>query len=105
MPSQRKALRLHVDAQAELQEAVSFYRERGGSRLAEGFKHHIAQAFTTIATTPDSFPPDRELPGVQKFRLKHFPFSILYLNLADYIWIVAVANGRRRPGYWKARSV
>src|SRR5438093_274253 len=103
MPSQRKALRLHIDAQAELQDSVSFYRDRGGDPLAARFKQHMAEAFTAIATTPERYPPDREIPGVQRFRLKHFPFAVLYVNRPAHVWVVAVAHGRRRPSYWKER--
>jgi toxin ParE1/3/4 len=45
------------------------------------------------------------MPGVQKFRLTQFPFSLLYINGADYLWVVAVAHGSRKPGYWKQRAV
>jgi toxin ParE1/3/4 len=43
------------------------------------------------------------MPEVQTFRLTQFPFSLLYINRADYLWVVAVAHGNRKPGYWKKR--
>ena len=43
--------------------------------------------------------------GVQEFRLAQFPFSLLYINRADYLWVVAVAHGSRKPGCWKQRVV
>ena len=46
---------------------------------------------------------DEIIPGLQKFRLTQFPFSLLYINRADYLWVVAVAHGSRKPGYWKKR--
>ena len=103
MAQRRQVLRLHVEAQTELQDSVSFYREHGGEALAARFKAHIADAFTAIKATPERFPPARDLKGVQKFRLRHFPFSILFINRPEGIWIVAVAHGSRRPGYWKER--
>ena len=51
------------------------------------------------------YPPVPDMPGVQKFRLTQFPFSLLYINGADYLWVVAVAHGSRKPGYWKQRVV
>jgi hypothetical protein len=40
-----------------------------------------------------------------KFRLTQFPCSLLYINRADYLWVVAVAHGSRMPAYWKRRVV
>jgi hypothetical protein len=31
--------------------------------------------------------------------------SPLNINQADYLWVVAVAHGSRKPGYWKKRVV
>jgi len=103
MPAHPKPLRLHLEAQAELQKSVDFYRERGGDRLAERFKQHVKAAFKAIQANPERFRPVLDLPGVQKFRLKHFPFALLYVRRPDHIWIVAVAHGSRKPGYWTER--
>jgi hypothetical protein len=53
MPARPKQLKLHSDAKAELQESVSFYRERGGDRLADRFKQHLEAAFQTIVSARD----------------------------------------------------
>ena len=45
----------------------------------------------------------RGLRPLQQYRLKRFPFSIIYLEKADRVWIVAVAHPSRRPGYWGYR--
>ena len=55
MPETRKGLRLHLDAEIDLQTSVSFYRERGGEELAARFKMEVATAFTAIASTPECF--------------------------------------------------
>ena len=103
MPPQSKAVMLHADARAELQESVAFYRERAGERWAAQFKQRVAEGLRAIAANPERYPPAPDLPGVQKFRLIQFPFSVLYITRADYVWVVAVAHGSRRPGYWKER--
>ena len=56
-----------------------------------------------IASNPERHPPVADLPSVQRIRLKQFPFSLLYIDRADDIWVVAVAHGSRKPGYWKGR--
>jgi hypothetical protein len=30
-------------------------------------------------------------------------FTIFYQELPEYIWIVVITHGSRRPGYWKKR--
>lgn len=98
-----KAVKLHAEAQAELQISVVFYRERAGERWADRFKQRVAEGLAAIAANPERFPPVPGLPGVRKVRLKQFPFSLLYNDRPNYIWVVAVAHGSRQPGYWKKR--
>ena len=103
MPPQGKALKLHPEARVELQESVTFYRERAGERWAVAFKERVAEGLLAIATDPARHPCMPDLPGVQKCRLKQFPFSLLFINRQDYVWVVAVAHGSRKPGYWRDR--
>jgi toxin ParE1/3/4 len=103
MATPLKALKLHAAAQAELQESVEFYRKRGGERWAVRFKERVAEGFTAIALNPGRYPLAKDLADVRTFRIKQFPFSLLYINRTNYIWIVAVAHGSRKPGYWKER--
>jgi toxin ParE1/3/4 len=103
MPGGRKPVNLHAEARAELKDSVTFYRTRGGDVLAARFKQEVAQVFETIRNDPERFPPGTDVPGVQKCRLIHFPFSILYLNEPRRIWIVAIVHSKRRPGYWQHR--
>ncbi len=103
MAGGRKGLRLHLDAAAELQTSVAFYRDHGGDELADRLKREVADVLTTIRSDPERFPFVRELQGVQRARLRRFPFSILYVNNPGRLWVVAVAHGSRRPGYWQER--
>ena len=32
-----------------------------------------------------------------------FPYSVVYLDKPDRIWIVAIMHGKQRPGYWRER--
>ena len=34
---------------------------------------------------------------------RDFPFSLVYVRRDDEVEIIAVAHGRRRPGYWRSR--
>jgi hypothetical protein len=39
----------------------------------------------------------------QTFLLQRFPFGVVYREVGETLQIVAVARGRRNPGYWKGR--
>jgi hypothetical protein len=36
-------------------------------------------------------------------KLPRFPYAVVYRDQPERIEIVAVANGARRPGYWRDR--
>jgi plasmid stabilization system protein ParE len=103
MPHQAKAVKLHPEARAELQESVAFYRKQAGKHWADRFKQAVAQGLSAIASNPERHPPVADMPGVQRIRLNQFPFSLLYVNRANDIWVVTVAHGSRKPDYWKGR--
>ena len=39
----------------------------------------------------------------RRVNLKVFPFCVAYAVEGDLVWILAVAHGYRRAGYWKNR--
>src|ERR1043166_3908728 len=103
MPTGAKAVKLHPEARAELCESVEYYRERAGERWATRFKTRVREGLRAIAAKPERNAPVPDLPGAQRLRLKQFPFSLIYVNRSDHVWVVAVAHGRRKPGYWRER--
>jgi hypothetical protein len=34
---------------------------------------------------------------------REFPYSVVYLEQLDCVWIVAVMHAKRKPGYWRER--
>jgi toxin ParE1/3/4 len=42
------------------------------------------------------------LYGTRRFVLQRFPFSTVYVSLAQG-YIIAIAHHRRKPGYWRRR--
>ena len=56
-----------------------------------------------LGANPERYSLAADLPGVQKLRIEQFPFSLLYINRPDYVWVVAIAHASRKPGYWKNR--
>lgn len=91
----------HVDAEAELDAAVSFY-ESAMPGLGKAFVAEAENAIKLLQNYPDAgLNLGRKL---RKLRLKRFPFSLIYQHDARRILILAVAHHRRRSGYWKSRT-
>jgi hypothetical protein len=42
-------------------------------------------------------------PPAQRALARKFPYSVVYLDQPDRVWIVAVMHASRRPGYWRKR--
>ena len=40
----------------------------------------------------------------RRFRMKRFPYSLIYTVSGEEIRILAVAHHARRPGYWRRRK-
>ncbi len=102
MAAARIRVKLHPEAFDELAALVHFYAERD-HRVAEIFKIRIREAFRDVEAYPLRFPAVGELPDVRKYKLHHFPVSVLYIIRSDTIWVIAIAHSRRRPRYWKSR--
>ncbi len=91
----------HPDAVAEARAAFQWYRARN-ERAAELFLTELDLAVERIAENPERWP--RYLQGTRRFVLRRFPFGVVYRQIGDSIQVVAVAHGRRKPGYWRKRS-
>jgi hypothetical protein len=99
-PAMAKTIVVHRLAETELMSAYRWYRERsdkaGGRFLAE-----IDRAMGAIADRPQSFP--EYLKKTRRCLLTRFPFLLVFREFDREIPITAVAQGRRRPGYWRSR--
>jgi plasmid stabilization system protein ParE len=91
---------IHPEAIAEAQAANRWYRERSAS-AAEAYLAELDWAVAAIAENPEMWP--RYVQGTRRYILHRFPFYVVYRENAGRIEIIAVAHGRRKPGYWKDR--
>jgi hypothetical protein len=92
---------IHLEAEEELREALDYYESRRsglGGRLRKEFE----AALERVRANPQLFAAETD-NGVRQCSLRRFPFSLVYLDLDEMVWIVAFANQRRRPGYWARR--
>jgi plasmid stabilization system protein ParE len=93
-------LEFHQAAAAEVESAFDWYLARD-ERVASGFLDEVSRAIEMITQAPQRWPASED--NIQKFILRRFPFLIFYRELPSMIQVLAVAHGRRRPGYWKRR--
>lgn len=93
-------VRLLEPAVDEFNEAVDWYRGQSAG-LAEKFAAEVQVACQRIAEHPHAWHPLGE--GVRRFRLKRFPYGLVYVVEAGDILVLAVAHLHREPTYWRAR--
>ncbi len=95
-------IEFHPEAEAELWDAVNWYEDR--SALAgDRFLRSIREAVSAVAADPLRFQLLDE--GLRVFRLRKFPFKVIYSHDAsgDSLLIVAIMHEKRRPDYWRGR--
>jgi len=91
----------HPEARAEADESVEFYEARLNG-LGLRFVTAIEATAERISTNPEAGAP--LAGGFRKRIVPGFPYNIIYRAWEDYIYLVAVAHHRRRPGYWRDRA-
>lgn len=95
---QRKLVRRPV-ARRDLAEAVVYLREAGGSSLSHRFLDELEATVSRLCSFPHIgvlWPtPNRELTGLRRRPLPHFPYSVFYLPTETAIEIVRVLHNSR----------
>jgi plasmid stabilization system protein ParE len=92
----------HPEASTEYGEAYDWYAGHD-PRAAERFEREVEDAVQRILEHPHRWPKYDETH--RKLLLRRFPYLLIYREHGKRIWIVAVAHGHRRPGYWKKRTI
>lgn len=93
-------LEFHPDARIDALEAYEWYAKRS-ENAAEAFQEELQAAGNAIKQSPELW--GNYLFGTRRYLMKRYPFVVVYRIGSDRIEIIAVAHGRRRPGYWKGR--
>jgi len=93
-------VKYHQAAEDELLGEIG-YLEMRVPGLGRRFLAEVRTAEDRIARYPESAP--EVAPGIRKYPLHKFPFSILYSIEYDGLLILEVAHHRRRPRYWAGR--
>ncbi|MFY4728050.1 type II toxin-antitoxin system RelE/ParE family toxin [Nitrospira sp. BLG_2] len=92
---------IHSEAVEEARAARLWYAERSQS-AADSFLAELDHGIEAISESPERWP--LFVHGTRRYLFNRFPFQIVYRVANERIEIVAVAHGRRRPGYWRSRE-
>ncbi len=95
-----KPYRFHREAEAEYFAALRYYAEID-PMVGRRFYFTIEELLAQIGANPNLFRVFD--PSARRHFGAKFPYSLIYLDQPDRIWIVAVAHFKQRPGYWKNR--
>jgi toxin ParE1/3/4 len=91
---------LHPEAVAEAQIAREWYEARSPA-AGHLFLAELDRAIESIAEAPRRWAKYRF--GTRRYLMRRFPFGVIYRISERDVEILAIAHGRRRPGYWRER--
>jgi toxin ParE1/3/4 len=94
---------LHVDALRELREAVEWYAAKGAAERGLTLVRLVDLRLQEIAKAPESFPRDAQRSWARRARVLRWPYTLVFTVHDQTIVLLAVAHGKRPPGYWAAR--
>ena len=90
----------HPEAGEEYTQAIAYdatVTPELGSRLYDEIERLIHE----VCRPPEGF--SRFSPPARRALARKFPYSVVYLDEPDRVWIVAIMHAKRRPGYWRDR--
>ncbi|CAN5472528.1 type II toxin-antitoxin system RelE/ParE family toxin [soil metagenome] len=96
-----KPVAFHPQAEAEFASATEFYRVERPT-LAREFAGELERAVEFVRVNPEAGTPIRG--AIRRWLIRRFPYSIIYREEENRIYILAVAHQRRRPEYWSDRA-
>jgi plasmid stabilization system protein ParE len=96
----RRAIELHPEAIAEARDAREWYEARS-TEAASAFMAELDLAIDSICEFPDRWA--KYLHGTRRYLMKRFPYLVVYRATTDKLQVIAVAHGKRKPGYWRHR--
>jgi plasmid stabilization system protein ParE len=95
-----KPFRFHPEARAEANAAFEYYWIKS-PLAALNFDDELVAAYRALQKAPHLYA--KYLHGTRRVLLHRYPYYVIFRELPDTIQVLAVAHGKRRPGYWKRR--
>ena len=100
------SFRVVAPARREFAQASAWYDQRREG-LGDQFVDAIKRAFQRIADHPSSHPKEttaRWRRNIRRCPVDGFPYHIIFEIRPEELRVLAVAHGKRQPGYWKHRK-
>ncbi|TVQ67323.1 MAG: type II toxin-antitoxin system RelE/ParE family toxin [Oceanospirillales bacterium] len=91
----------HPEAEKEFNQAIDYY-ESLEPGLGYDFALEVHLAVKRSIAFPKAWPEIEK--DIRRSLVGRFPYGVLYSEEQDHIFIVAVMNLHRKPGYWKQRK-
>ena len=95
------AVELHPDVVQEAAETRQWYADRSAA-AASAFMAELDRAIGQVAENPQRWPAHSH--GTRRYLMHRFPYAVVYRQTGPAtVQVIAVAHGRRKPGYWRNR--
>ena len=91
----------HEHAEAEFYSAIDYYEDcRRG--LGIEFAREVYVTIDRITKHPEAWSPMSK--NTRRCLVNRFPFGVIYQVKSGSVIVIAVADLRRRPNYWRERE-
>lgn len=91
----------HPAAEKELNDAIDYYNECQND-LGLEFVKEVYSAIRNILSFPHAWPPLST--NTRRCLVNRFPYGVIYQATGNEIFIIAMMQLNREPGYWKNRK-
>jgi plasmid stabilization system protein ParE len=94
-------IRFRREAEAEVIDALSWYRARGLD-LAGEFRKSLDSCLKSIQSFPESHPIVHR--DIRRALMKRFPYGVFYVRDGELVTVLACFHAKRDPVIWKERT-
>lgn len=95
------SVRLTPEAEADLTEAYSWYRDRGAD-LGEDFLRSFDAVLDVIVQHPQGYPEVHR--NIRRALMRRFPYCVFYILDAEGPVVLGCFHARRDPTAWRRRA-
>lgn len=89
-------------ARQELIEAGVYYASKN-RKLVDDLEHEVDRALSYLYDFPRAAKPIDRIH--RSYKLRRFPYLLIYRIAGAELIVVAVAHTSRKPGYWRRRTL
>jgi toxin ParE1/3/4 len=93
--------RLHPLAEQELHEGVAYYHAIS-PKLGLAFTQSVYEAIQQAVSFPNAW--TSVTPNIRRVLTHKFPYSVLYQQHNQQVFVLAIMNLNRKPNYWHDRT-